>query len=177
MISLIVAMDKNRLIGGQNKLLWNIPGELKRFKELTTGHPIIMGRKTFESIGRVLPNRTNIIITRDPEYKVEGAIVVNSLDKAIEEAGKVSKVPKANATSDTFDTSKKDTSSNEIFIIGGGQIYEQALPLADRLYLTIVNGDYEGDTYFPDYSDFTKNIEEQKYNNAKTNYKTLILEK
>lgn len=107
MISIIVAMDQNRLIGGQNKLLWNIPGELKRFREITTAHPIIMGRKTFESIGRVLPNRTNIIITRDPGFKVDGAIVVNSLEKAIEEAGKVSnvsKVPKANPASDTFGT-------------------------------------------------------------------------
>ncbi len=172
-------MDKNRLIGGQNKLLWNIPGELKRFKEITSGHPIIMGRKTHESIGRVLPNRINIIITRDPDYKVDGAIVVNSLDKAIEEAEKaseVSKVPKANATSDTFDTSKKDTYSNEIFIIGGGQIYEQALPLADRLYLTIVEGEYSGDTYFPDYSAFEKIIEEKSFEEQGIHYKTQILE-
>src|SRR5258706_8448727 len=85
-ISAIAAIGENRELGAKNKLLWNIPGELKRFKEITTGHPIIMGRKTFESIGRVLPNRTNIIITRDPSFVVEGAVVVNSLNEAIHNA-------------------------------------------------------------------------------------------
>lgn len=157
-LSIIVAMDKNRLIGGENKLLWNIPGELKRFKEITTGHPIILGRKTHESIGRVLPNRTNIIVTRDPDYKVEGTIVVHSLEKALEKA-------------------KSEPGCDEIFVIGGGQIYAQALPMADRLYVTIVDGDYEGDTYFPDYSDFTKVVEEKDFNESEIKYKTLILEK
>src|SRR5258706_11117444 len=85
-ISAIAAIGENRELGAKNKLLWNIPGELKRFKEITTGHPIIMGRKTYESIGRVLPNRTNIIITRDSSFAVQGAVVVHSLDKAIEKA-------------------------------------------------------------------------------------------
>ncbi len=157
-LSIIVAMGKNRLIGGDNKLLWNIPGELKRFKEITTGHPIIMGRKTHESIGRVLPNRTNIIITRDPDYKVEGTIVVHSLEEALEKA-------------------KAAPGNDEIFVIGGGQIYAQALPLADRLYVTIVEGEYQGDTYFPDYSEFSKIIEEKNYDENGLSYKTLILEK
>jgi dihydrofolate reductase len=158
MISIIVAMDKNRLIGGENKLLWNIPSELKRFKEITTGHPIIMGRKTHQSIGRVLPNRTNIIITRDQDYKVEGTIIVHSLEEALNKA-------------------QSEPGSDEIFVIGGGQIYAQALPLADRLYLTIVEGDYKGDTYFPDYSAFDKVVEEKYFNEAGIKYKTLILEK
>lgn len=171
-ISIIVAMDKNRLIGGDNKLLWDIPGELKRFREITSGHPIIMGRKTHESIGRVLPNRTNIIITRDPDYKVEGAVVVNSLEQAIEEAGKVSNVSEVSKATPPFDTSRK-----EIFVIGGGQIYEQALPLAERLYVTVIDHEYQGDTYFPDYSQFSKIVEEKQFEEHGIKYRTQILEK
>jgi len=163
-VSIIVAMDKNRLIGGENKLLWNIPGELKRFKEITTGHPIIMGRKTHQSIGRVLPNRTNIIITRDPDYKVEGAIVVNSLEQAIKAAENV------------IATEAKQSEPPEIFVIGGGQIYQQALPLADRLYVTVVDGEYEGDTYFPDYSEFSHATDRQEFL-GEPSYQTLTLEK
>ncbi len=151
-------MDKNRLIGGENKLLWDIPGELKRFREITLGHPIIMGRKTHESIGRVLPNRTNIIITRDQDYKVEGTIIVHSLEEALNKA-------------------QSEPGSDEVFVIGGGQIYAQALPLADRLYLTIVEGDYKGDTYFLDYSAFDKVVEEKYFDEAGIKFKTLILEK
>ena len=163
-VSIIVAMDKNRLIGGENKLLWNIPGELKRFKEITTGHPIIMGRKTHQSIGRVLPNRTNIIITRDPDYKVEGAIVVNSLEQAIKAAENV------------IATEAKQSEPPAIFVIGGGQIYQQALPLADRLYVAVVDGEYEGDTYFPDYSEFSHATDRQEFL-GEPSYQTLSLEK
>ncbi len=143
-ISIIVATTKVRLIGNRktNDLLWHIPAELKRFKEITTGHPIIMGRKTYESIGRVLPNRTNIIITRDTNFSVPQAIVVHSLDEAIQRASTIDQ--------------------NEIFIIGGGQIFEQALPLANKLYVTIVEGNFKGDVYFPDYSSFDKIIFQQK---------------
>jgi dihydrofolate reductase len=119
-------------------MLWHIPAELKRFKEITTGHTIIMGRKTHESIGRLLPNRTNIIITRDTEYKVDGAVIVHSLEEAIEKAQAID--------------------SKEIFVIGGGQIFNEAISLADKLYLTIVEGNFEGDVYFPDYSHFSKQI-------------------
>lgn len=143
-ISIIVATTKDRLIGNTrtNDLLWHIPEELKRFKQITTGHPIIMGRKTYESIGRVLPNRTNIIITRDTNFSVPQAIVVHSLDEAVRRASAIN--------------------SNEIFIIGGGQIFEQALPLADKLYVTIVEGNFNGDVYFPNYSSFDKIIFQQK---------------
>jgi dihydrofolate reductase len=157
MISLIVAMDKNRLIGGKNKLLWNIPGELKRFREITSGHPIIMGRKTHESIGRVLPNRTNIIITRDVNYQVDEALVVHSLKEALTKA-------------------ESEPGGEEIFVIGGGQIYSEALPLVDRLYITVIDHEYEGDTYFPDYSDFAKVLEEKEFEENGIKYKTQILE-
>lgn len=158
-ISIIVATTKDRLIGNTktNDLLWHIPEELKRFKQITIGHPIIMGRKTFESIGRVLPHRTNIIITRDTNFLVPQAVVVHSLDEAIQRAA-------------TID-------ANEVFIIGGGQIFEQALPLTDKLYLTIVEGNFRGDVYFPDYSIFNKIIFQQKQESDGYRYTFYELEK
>lgn len=140
-ISLIAAIGKNRELGLDNKLLWNIPEDLKRFREITKNHPIIMGRKTFDSIGRILPLRTNIVITRDSKLEVNGAIVVGSLDEALEKA-------------------KLAEGSDEIFVIGGGQIFEQAIGRADKIYLTIVEKDYNADTSFPDYSEF-KHIENE----------------
>lgn len=156
-ISIIAAIGKNRELGKDNKLLWHIPDDLPRFKKLTTGHPIVMGRKTFESIGRPLPNRTNIVVTRDSSYDVEGVVVVHSIEKAIEEA------------------KKKD--KEEIFVIGGGQIYEQALPFADRLYLTIVDAQAEADTYFPDYSEFKKIVSEEYKEENGLKFKYVTLEK
>jgi dihydrofolate reductase len=130
MISAIVAVAKNGVIGKEGGLPWYLPAELARFKEVTMGHPIIMGRKTHESIGRALPGRTNIVITRDKDYKAtEGCMVVNSLDEAIEQA-------------------KKAGGANEIFIIGGASIYEQAMPLLDRIYLTKVDAEIDGDKFF-----------------------------
>ena len=131
MISIIVAIAENGVIGDKNTLLWNIKEDMRRFRKITTGHPVIMGRKTFDSIGRPLPKRTNIVITRgDTVY--DGCEMAHSLEEAL------SMFPK----------------EEEVFIIGGAQIYEQALPLADRLYLTIVHQNYEGDTSFPEL-DFT----------------------
>lgn len=158
MISLIVAMSQNKVIGSNNAMPWHIPGELARFKRITTGHAIIMGRKTFESIGRVLPNRTNIIITRDSEYKVEGALIVNSLDEALRQA-------------------KEADGSEELFIIGGGEIFKQAMPIADKLYLTLVHKDVDGDTYFPDYSMFTKQISREDHEHDGFSYSFLELVK
>lgn len=137
-ISIIVAVaGQNRAIGKHGKLPWYIPDELKRFKQITMGHPIIMGRKTHESIGKALPGRDNIVITRDENYQAEGCIVVHSLDEAINVA--------------------KEKDSQEIFIIGGGEIYKQAMPLVDKLYLTTVQEEIEdADVFFPDFSDFTK---------------------
>ncbi|MBE6197436.1 MAG: dihydrofolate reductase [Rikenellaceae bacterium] len=133
MISIIVAIAENGVIGDKNALLWNIKEDMRRFRTTTTGHPVIMGRKTFESIGRPLPKRTNVVITRG-DTTFEGCEVAHSLEEAI----------------------AMFPAEEEIFIIGGAQIYAQALPLADRLYLTIVHSDYEGDTSFPaiDYSEW-----------------------
>ena len=136
-IVIVAAMGRNtRVIGDNNQLLWHIPADLKRFKSLTLGHPIIMGRKTFESIikilGKPLPVRTNIVVTRDPEYKYGGAISVTSLEEAFQVAQKENPV--------------------EIHIGGGTQIYEQALPHVDKLYLTFIDDDQNGDSIFPDFS-------------------------
>jgi len=125
--SLIVAVSENNVIGKDNNLIWRLSADLKRFKSLTTGHHIIMGRKTFESIGKALPNRTSVIITRQKNYKVENCICVNSLEEAIEVC--------------------KD--ENEAFIIGGGEIYNQAIDLVDKMYITLVHNTYKGDTFFP----------------------------
>ena len=140
-ISIIVAASQNGVIGRDNQLLWRLPDDLKRFKQLTLGHPMIMGRKTFESIGKPLPGRTSIIVTRSPEYQVEGTLVVHSLEEALAVAGKL------------------DT--EEAFIIGGGEIYRQALEnnSADQIYLTLVHADSEGDTFFefPDEAKWQQN--------------------
>lgn len=164
MISLIAAIGKNRELGKDNKLLWHLPEDLKRFKELTNGHPIIMGRKTFESIGRVLPSRTNIVITRDPqsaERKVQNndnLVFVKSLEEAV-------------------DVARQSDGGGEIFVIGGGQIFEQAMDMADRLYLTIVDREYEADTYFPECDQFSSVANEKKSSYDGVRYTFLDLEK
>ncbi len=143
-ISLVAAIGaKTRAMGRDNDLLWKISADLKRFKKITLGHPIIMGSKTYESIGRLLPNRTNIILSHDPAYAVNGASVVHSLAEALALA--------------------KKEKVDEIFIIGGGQVFASALPLADKLYLTLVEDDAKGDVYFPDYSMFSKKIFEKEH--------------
>ncbi len=129
MISLIVAHDKNRVIGYENKMPWHLPGDLQYFKEMTMGKPVIMGRKTFESIGRPLPGRRNIVISRNENYSADGIEVVSSLDEALQ------------LTKD----------AEETMVIGGEQILNLALPLADRLYITLIDAEFKGDTYFPNY--------------------------
>lgn len=171
MISIIVAMDEKRGIGKDNKLLWHIPEDLQRFKKLTSGHPIIMGRKTYESIGRVLPNRTNIIVTRDQSYNIPGAIICHSLNEAIQKSEGILK-PASQRGERAQDDTKK-----EIFIIGGGQIFQQALPLASKLYLTIVEGNFDADTFFPDYSEFNKIVKREKKQNEHYKYSFLVLER
>ena len=126
MIKIIVAMSKNRVIGNNNELIWKLSSDLKRFKELTTGHSVVMGRKTYESIGKPLPNRRNIIITRNLEYSVDGCEIVSSLEEALL------------------------LTNNDCFIIGGGEIYNQSIKLADKIYLTMVHKEFEGDTTFPE---------------------------
>ena len=126
MITIIVAVAENGIIGDKNALLWHLREDMVRFRTITSGHPVIMGRKTYESIGRPLPKRTNVVITRS-DLQIEGCRVVHSLDEAFE----------------MFEPSE------EVFVIGGAQIYEQALSKADRILLTIVHRPYEGDTSFP----------------------------
>lgn len=128
-ISVIAALARNRVIGFENRLPWRLPEDLAHFKALTLNHPILMGRKTFESLGRPLPGRTNIVITRNPDYRPEGCLVVASIPAAIDLCG----------------------DADEVFFIGGADLYAQAIPLADRLYLTEVDIEAEGDAWFPDY--------------------------
>jgi dihydrofolate reductase len=127
-LSLIVAFAKNRVIGLNNTLPWHLPEDLKRFRALTMGHHIIMGRKTFESLGRLLPGRTTIIVTRNKDYKVEGALIAHSLQSALVLAA----------------------GDAEPFVIGGAELYKQGLELATQLYITEVQGEYEGDAFFPE---------------------------
>lgn len=165
-ISLIAALSENRAIGKGNQLIWKIPDDLKRFKEITLGHPVIMGRKTFESIGRILPNRLNIVISRDPSFAGchpaklkpgEQLVVVQSLEEAISAARGNVILSKAKNLDPSFaPLSQDDNAGKEVFIIGGGQIFEQAIGRADKLYLTLIKGEFEGDTFFPDYSSFKK---------------------
>lgn len=146
-IAAVVAIGKNRELGKDNKLLWHIPDDLKRFRALTKGHPIIMGRKTFESIagyvGGPLPERTNIVITRNPDWVHDGVVVARSLEEAIEVASEIE--------------------AEEIHIGGGAELYKQALPMVDRLYLTLIDAVAEADTFFPPYEDvFTKKVFEEE---------------
>lgn len=126
-LSIIVAVAQNNVIGGNNSLLWHISADLKRFKALTTGHTVIMGRKTYESIGRPLPKRNNLIISNNRDFRAEGCTVFHSLDAAL-----------AHCAND-----------DEVFVMGGGQIYRLALPKANKIYLTRVHRNFEGDTHFP----------------------------
>ena len=129
LVSIIAAMDRNRLIGNKNQLPWHLPADLAHFKRVTMGKPVIMGRKTFESIGRPLPGRTNIILTRRSDFHSEGVVKAQSLQQAFDYVA----------------------DQDEAMIIGGGSIYQQALPLADRLYLTYVEDSFEGDAWFPEF--------------------------
>jgi dihydrofolate reductase len=129
-ISIIAALAKNRVIGKNNKLPWNLPGDLKHFKKLTLGKPIIMGQKTFESIGRPLPGRTNIILSLDENFKPQGCIVAHSIEE-------------------TLKTLKHE---KEIMIAGGASVYKQFLPLVNKMYLTLIDANFEGDAYFPEFN-------------------------
>lgn len=149
-IAQIVAVAQNGVIGKDNDLIWRLSNDLKYFKNITTGHHIIMGRKNYESIGRPLPNRTSIIITRNPNYKAEGCIVVNSLEKAIEIA--------------------KTNGDDEAFIIGGGEIYNMSMNLVNRIYYTEVHESFEGDTFYPELDKSTWNeISREKHSSDEKN--------
>ncbi|MEK7567872.1 MAG: dihydrofolate reductase [Patescibacteria group bacterium] len=157
-VSIIAAISKEkRALGKGGALLWHIPDDLKRFKETTLGHPVIMGRKTWESLPpkfRPLPERKNILITRNKDLKAPGAIIVNNIEEAI-----------------------KKTENEEVFVIGGGEIYKEALPLANRLYLTIVEEEKEADTFFPDYSEFKKEVSRECFLKNNPPFCFVVLEK
>ena len=196
-ISIVVAVTrKDAAIGNGGKLLFRISDDLKRFKTLTKGHPVIMGRKTYESIGHPLPERTNIVITRNPDFKAEGVIVASSIQEAIEKAslnsplsrgalsspacaeasagrstGGVS-TPSTLGDSGTSLIREDEIPANEVFIIGGGEIYKQALPYTDKLYLTIVESDAKGDVFFPNWHrDFTKETFREERTDPRTGLK------
>ncbi len=131
MITMIAAAAENNELGKDNGIIWHLPDDFKRFKKLTSGHYIIMGRRTFDSLDKALPNRTNVVITRNKNYQKEGAVVVNTMEEAL----------------------KISEEDNQPFIIGGGEIYKMGLPIADKIELTRVHGTFEGaDTFFPEFS-------------------------
>ena len=145
MIKLIVAISTNRCIGKDNTLIWKLPSDLKRFKQITSGHTVVMGRKTFQSIGKPLPNRRNIIITRDSGFIAEGCEVVNSIEEALL------------------------LSSEDCFIIGGSEIYKQTISIADKIYLTLVHGEFQGDSFFPEIEGYWKEISRQDFTKDEKN--------
>ncbi len=128
-VAQIVAVAQNNVIGKDNDLIWRLPADLRHFKNITSGHHILTGRKNYESIGRPLPNRTTVIITRDKEYQAEGCVVCHSIEEAINYS--------------------KEENQERIFIMGGGEIYKQSLTLTDEIYLTEVKESFEGDTFYP----------------------------
>lgn len=130
-LALIVAVSADRVIGRDNDLPWRLPADLKRFKQLTMGHPLIMGRRTHESIGRPLPGRQNIVISRNPAFRADGCLAASSLDDALDRAG----------------------DAEQVFVIGGAALYEAALPRADLIYRTRVEGEFSGDVWFPEFDE------------------------
>ncbi|MEY4987667.1 MAG: Dihydrofolate reductase [Bacteroidota bacterium] len=142
MLKILVAFDENRVIGKNNTLIWHLPADLKRFKTLTTGHVIIMGRKTFESIGKPLPNRTSIVISRQVDLQIEGAIIAHSVEEAILKA--------------------KSITREDIYIVGGAEIYALSLPLADQILVTQLHDIFDGDAYFPEIPTDTFEVTEKE---------------
>ena len=153
MLSIIVAVAKNQVIGQQGDLPWRLSDDLKRFKRITMGHHLVMGRKTYESIGRPLPGRTSIVLTNDQDYQAEGCFIANSVDEALQ-------------------LSKDDTA---VFVIGGAQVYRSFLPVADRLHWTAVMADVTGDTFFPavDWSEWKMTSESHHSANEKNQFDTV----
>ncbi len=157
-LNIIAAIGENRELGKHNDLIWPIRDDLKRVKTLTTGHPIIMGHNTYESIGRPLPSRTNIVLTQNKDYAHEGCVMAHSVEDAL--------------------TKARAVENEEIFIFGGAYVYQQTINLAHRLYLTLIHAtDAEADAFFPEYSQFTTVIEKEERNQNRLLYDWIILEK
>ncbi len=158
-ISIIAAVADNRVIGNKNSLPWHLPADMEYFKKTTAGKPIIMGARTFESIGKALPGRKNIVLSDDKNYKIEGCVVTGSIEEALREA----------------------EPSEEVMIAGGTSVYKQFLPLADRMYLTFIHHDFEGDSFFPEYDlnewKEIKRIDNQPDENNKYSYSFVIFER
>ena len=160
-VSLICALGHNRAIGRDKGLPWHISADLIRFKSITMGHPIIMGRKTYESIGRSLPGRTNIVVTRNANYQAAGCEIVHDLDDALARARTL-----------------EPGVAGEAFVIGGGELYAQALDGADRLYLTLVDdAPADADTFFPEYADFARTLDSTPGDPGTPAYRFLTLER
>ena len=156
-ISIICAIAENRAIGKNNQLLWHIPEDFKHFKEKTSGHVIVMGQKTFESIGKPLPNRTTIVLSNDPAFDIEGVIVARTFEEVF--------------------TTAREIEKEEVFICGGGSVYAQTIGMADKLYLTVVKGNLEADTFFPEYGEFKRVVSERKSQDENFEYSFLELER
>jgi dihydrofolate reductase len=156
LISHIVAMASNRVIGNRGEIPWKIPGEQKMFKEITMGHTMVMGRKTYEAIGRPLPGRTNIVVTRQADYQAPGCKVVHDIKIALESC---------------------PPDESEAFIIGGGQIYDETISIADRIYLTVLPREVSGDTYFAEFSESDYEIIKSEFIDAVEPYHFYIYEK
>ena len=154
--SLIVAMASNSVIGDKGEIPWHIPGEQKMFKDITMGHAMIMGRKTYEDIGRALPGRTSIVTTRQTDYAAPDCIVVNDLESALKSC---------------------PADENEAFIIGGGQIFQETIATADRIYLTVLPREVPGDTYFPEFSESDFKVVKSEYIDAVVPYHFYIYER
>ena len=155
-ITLVAAIASNNVIGKENSLPWNIPEDLKRFKQMTSGHTILMGRKTFDSIGRPLPNRQNIVMTKDENFEREGIKVINDFDEALELIKK---------------------SNEDVFVIGGSKIYELFEPVANSLAITRILKDFEGDAFFPDINwDLWQIEKEEKFFDEKSNVECKLIE-
>jgi dihydrofolate reductase len=156
-ISIICAIAENRAIGKNNQLLWHIPEDFKHFKDITSGHVIVMGQKTYESIGKPLPNRTTIVLSNDANLNIEGVVMARTFDEVFAKARELEK--------------------EEVFICGGGSVYAQTIDMADKLYLTIVKTNPEADTFFPEYSEFTKIVSQRESSDENFKYKFVELER
>jgi dihydrofolate reductase len=151
-ISIIAAMAENRVIGRDNEMPWDIPSELKRFKEITIGHPVIMGRNTFGSIGHPLPGRKTIVISTQKDFAPDGCVVVNDLQAALSACA----------------------GEDEVFVCGGESVYREAMPLADRIYLTVIDEEFDGDAFFPEIPEEFAEVERKSFDDDVLPYDTVL---
>lgn len=168
-ISIIAAMAQNRVIGKNNALPWKLPADMEHFRQLTAGKPVIVGQKTFESIGKALPGRTNIVLTLDKNFQAPGCIAAYSIEEALQ-------IAKGGSEALAL-LPPKNKGAEEVMVIGGVSIYKQFLPLADRLYLTVIEGEFEGDAFFPefDWQDWKETEKKENFPDKDNPYKYTFL--